>query len=502
MDVDNEVTKHMFLQGPYDLASSANNPAFDHPNCSDVVFLNLAETEILIDRRTINIPHKEAESEVSVVRDSSGLAGSQVRNVEGNYCNMPPRQDTNEVINDCFVKYEEPQKLLYEKGNAKSLEGNSHMSDNIESRKSEDLKMQKDARLCLVAGCDNTGTNGTTQATINNSDLTVSRDVISEQLRAKVDENTDLSDFQKERLYALLSKYRSHLMKRPGRCNQFKYKFEMTGDMPKSRNARPIPFALRAQVKERIQEMLKGNNLEESFSDYVNPLTLVERPGKGIRICIDACRVNALMIPDRVKVDPMKELLQRFHGSKFITTTDLSSAFLQVPLHRSSRKWTSFQFGNQVYQYKVVSYGFKNSLSAFIRALDKVLEDDLVDNVVNYVDDVAMHSGCFEDHLRHLETVLEKLTTAGFTINANKCSFCKPQIKFLGHVISSKALMPDTDRIKAIRSYPPPRNQKQLRRFLGICNFHQQLTPNYTHFVSPLLILLKKGHKWKWASDL
>jgi len=48
------------------------------------------------------------------------------------------------------------------------------------------------------------------------------------------------------------------------------------------------------------------------------------------------------MIPDRVKVDPMKELLQKFHGSKYITTIDLSSAFLQVKLHISSRKWTSF----------------------------------------------------------------------------------------------------------------------------------------------------------------
>jgi len=152
--------------------------------------------------------------------------------------------------------------------------------------------------------------------------------------------------------------------------------------MPKSRNARPIPFALRAQVREQIQEMLKDDILEKSFSDYVNPLTLVERPGKGIRICIDARRVNALMVPDRVKVDPMKELLQRFHGSKYITTIDLSSAFLQVPLHRSSRKWTSFQFGNQVYQYKVVPYGFKNSLSAFIRALDMVLGDGLEENVV------------------------------------------------------------------------------------------------------------------------
>jgi hypothetical protein len=374
------------------------------------------------------------------------------------------------------------------------------MGDEIETTKIEDKKTYNEARICPAASCDRTEANDTTKATIGNSYLSDSRDVTAEQLRAKVEKN-DLSGSQKKQLYALLLRYKSHLTKRPGRCTQFEYKFQMTGDMPRSRTTRPIPFALIGQVREQIK-MLEDNILERSFSEYVNPLTLVERPRKGIRICIDARRVNSLMVPDRVKVDRMKELLQRFHGSKFLITIDLSSAFLQVPLHVSSRKWTSFQFGNQVYQYKVVPYGFKNSLSAFIRALDMVLGDGLEKNVVTYVDDLVVHSVCFEDHLRHLDTVLQKLTTAGFTINASKCSFCKPQIKFLGHVISSEALLPDEDKIKAILSYPPPRNQKQLRRFLGICNFHHQFIPNYAHFVSPLLILLKKGQKWKWTSDL
>jgi len=115
MNVDNEVTKHMFLQGADDSASSINNSAFDHPRCSDVrltsvVFLNSAETESLIDRHTINTQHKEAESEVSTVRDSSGLAGSQARSAGGNHCNMPPGQDACEVINNCFVNYEEYRK--------------------------------------------------------------------------------------------------------------------------------------------------------------------------------------------------------------------------------------------------------------------------------------------------------------------------------------------------------------------------------------------------------
>jgi len=86
MDVNNEVAKHMFLQGTDDLASSVNNSASDHPKCSDVrvtsvVFLNSCDTEGLIDGITIYMPHKGAESEVSTVPDSLGLAGSQVHSI-------------------------------------------------------------------------------------------------------------------------------------------------------------------------------------------------------------------------------------------------------------------------------------------------------------------------------------------------------------------------------------------------------------------------------------
>jgi hypothetical protein len=208
MDVNNEVTKRMFLQGTDDLASSVSNSASDHPNCSDVrltsEFLNSSDMESLIDGHTIHIPHKGAESEVSTVPDSLGLAESQVRSVKGNYCNMPPRQDACEVINNCLVEYEKPRKLLHKKDTAKLSDGNSHLSDNIESRKSEDTKTQKEARLYLVASCDTAETNDTTQATISNSDPSDSRNVTSELLRAKIHENDNFSGFQKEQLYALL----------------------------------------------------------------------------------------------------------------------------------------------------------------------------------------------------------------------------------------------------------------------------------------------------------
>jgi hypothetical protein len=168
------------------------------------------------------------------------------------------------------------------------------------------------------------------------------------------------------------------------------------------------------------------------------------------------------MTPDQVKVAPMRELLQRFHGSRYITTLDLRSAFLQyhrLNLPESGRLSIS---KNQVYQFTRVPYGYKNSLSAFIRALQKVLGDEK--NVITYVDDIVIHSPGFDDHLATLDSVLHKLF-AGFTINANKCHFCRPEIKFLGYIICDRTLRPDPRRIEAIHSYPPPKNQKQFRKF-------------------------------------
>jgi hypothetical protein len=121
-----------------------------------------------------------------------------------------------------------------------------------------------------------------------------------------------------------LIKYQQHLTKRPGKCNLFEYEFKIEGEMPPTANSRSIPFALRAPFREQIQAMLGDGILEESYSAYVSPLTLVHREQKPIRICVGARRITKLMLANSVKVQPMSELLQIFHGSSYTTSLDLS----------------------------------------------------------------------------------------------------------------------------------------------------------------------------------
>jgi hypothetical protein len=221
----------------------------------------------------------------------------------------------------------------------------------------------------------------------------------------------------------------------------------------------------------------------------------VYRKNKEPGICIDARRVNNVILPDRARAPPIDEMLQQFHGVKYMTSPDLTSALLQIALEASSRKCTAFLFDTNVYQFQRVPFGTKNLLAAFVRGLRKVLGSDVSSFCACYVDDKVIFSKTFEEHLRHINIIFKKLTTSGFTINALICKFCQPQMNFLGHVIRPEAISADAQRIAAILSYPAPRNQKQLRQFLGICGFHHNFVLNYADFVAPLSPMLKKGVK-------
>jgi hypothetical protein len=177
---------------------------------------------------------------------------------------------------------------------------------------------------------------------------------------------------------------------------------------------------LRREVREQIEAMVKNDILEIPHSPYVNPLTIIQRKDKPVRICVDARQVNQQMVPDRAKTPPAHELLHRFHGAKYISSINLNSAFLQIPLEEFSRIWTAFNFEGQTYQFTRVPFGFRNSSASFIRALQLVLGSDSTGYVRNYVGDIIVFSNTYGEHIKHLDAVFGKLTTGGFTTDIDK----------------------------------------------------------------------------------
>jgi hypothetical protein len=121
----------------------------------------------------------------------------------------------------------------------------------------------------------------------------------------------------------------------------YEYKFDIT---PIIGHSRSVPYSARAGAGEQIEQMMEDGILEMSDSSFINPLTILYRENKVLRICIDVRSVNNVMLPDRAAATPTDQMSQQFRGVKYITSLDLIPAFSQIPLEASSRKYTAFLF--------------------------------------------------------------------------------------------------------------------------------------------------------------
>ena len=81
-------------------------------------------------------------------------------------------------------------------------------------------------------------------------------------------------------------------------------------------------------------------------------------------------------------------------------------------------------------------FGLKNVPATFQQLMDQVLRDYIGKFVQVYIDDINIYSETFEDHLKHIRLVNQKLREAGLKLKRKKCSFLKKKLEFLGHIIT------------------------------------------------------------------
>lgn len=84
------------------------------------------------------------------------------------------------------------------------------------------------------------------------------------------------------------------------------------------------------------------------------------------------------------------------------------------------------------------------------RTLDSVITPDMDKFAIVYLDDIIVIGKTFNEHLANLQIVFDKLRAVNLKINPEKCTFCRPELKYLGHVVSRSGIHTDPDKVQKI----------------------------------------------------
>ena len=85
-------------------------------------------------------------------------------------------------------------------------------------------------------------------------------------------------------------------------------------------------------------------------------------------------------------------------------------------------------------------FGLKGAPAQFQREMDNLFQED--ENLSAYIDDVAIYSPTWSQHLEDISTALTKLKEKGLTVKIGKCKFAQQHAEFLGHIVGDGQLRP------------------------------------------------------------
>ena len=311
---------------------------------------------------------------------------------------------------------------------------------------------------------------------------------------------------QQQKLGELLSRYSSAISRDDidlGYTDRVQHRLWTTDEVPVAqayRSTLPKDFH---EVRNHIKGLLEKGVVVESHSPYAAPIVVVRKKNGDVRLCVDYRRLNAKTVKDAYPLPRIQETFDALVGAKFFSTLDLASGYHQIAMDPRDQHKTAFvtPFGH--YEFTRMPFGLTGAPATFQRLMDGIMSDFLFQFLLVYLDDLLLFSSTFDDHLIHLERVLQRISQTGLKINLDKCQLLRPEVQYLGHTVSARGVGCQAEKVDAVRNWPRPTTVKDLRSFLGFAGYYRRFVKDFAQMSAPLHALvtsIKPNNKRKATS--
>jgi len=251
-----------------------------------------------------------------------------------------------------------------------------------------------------------------------------------------------------------------------------------------------VPDKFKPEIDRQIPELLEMGLIRPSDSPMDSPIVCVAKHDVGVHLAVDYRYLKKYTVGDAYPMTTIDEVVRSVGSGSFISTFDAKSGYWQLCVAPEDRWLTAFVTHDGLYEWVRMPFGLKNAGATFVRAVRTVLQPIRAFSS-SYIDDMAVGSCKWRNHLSHVRQFLIIMRAAGITLNLAKCEFAKSQVKFVERIVGSGTHHPDPERVEELVRVEPPSIKKQLRQILGALGYYREYVPRYAETAKPLTDLTR-----------
>nr|XP_027101108.1 uncharacterized protein LOC113720463 [Coffea arabica] len=262
----------------------------------------------------------------------------------------------------------------------------------------------------------------------------------------------------------------------------------------------PGEATLRLDVKGRLASsaMVSGIRARKMLSKGAQGFIafLINTPSDQ---CIDYRGLNEVTIKNKYPLPLIDSLFDQLQGLVVFSKLDLRQGYYQLKIKKEDIPKTAFSTRYGHFEFAVMPFGLTNAPAAFMDLMQRIFKKYLDQFVVVFIDDILIYSKTQEEHVKHLEIVLQILREHKLYAKFSKCEFWLEEISFLGHKVSKDGIAVDPAKVEAVMNWKRPETPTEIRSFLGLAGYYRRFIQDFSKIAGPMTELTKKGNKFTWT---
>ena len=245
-------------------------------------------------------------------------------------------------------------------------------------------------------------------------------------------------------------------------------------------------------MKKFVEVHLKKGFIKASSAPCLSSIMLTVKLGRSVQFCVDYRRLNEFTVKDAYPIPLIKETLVQLKNAKVLTKIDIQQVFYKLRMAVDLEDYTTFSCRFGAFKWKILPFGLTGGPASWQHFINDVLWEYLNRFCTAYLDNILIYSSNLKEHKEHMRLVLAKLCEFGIQADVDKCKFHVTKTKYLGLIVSTKGIKIDLAKVAAIRNWDRPTCVKEIRLFIGFCNFYQRFIHRFSNMASPLNAITKK----------